>query len=180
MHTKENKKGLKLPNALIVVFGIMVLAMVLTWIIPAGQYDTLPDSTVLDPATYHRVDQSPVGLWDLASAVFGGMSSAANIIVFTFLVGGYFNVLIESKSVDGFISCLIRKLGTASTVILPVLLFIMHYVKKLQKNPALGLRGAEWDAASEKEEITAEFTFRHVLALLGLIVGLGVSGNRRC
>lgn len=152
MHTKENKKGLKLPNALIVVFGIMVLAMVLTWIIPAGQYDTLPDSTVLDPATYHRVDQSPVGLWDLASAVFGGMSSAANIIVFTFLVGGYFNVLI----------------------------FIMHYVKKLQKNPALGLHGAEWDAASEKEEITAEFTFRHVLALLGLIVGLGVSGNRRC
>ena len=37
MHTKENKKVLKLPNALIIVFGIMVLAMVLTWIIPAGQ-----------------------------------------------------------------------------------------------------------------------------------------------
>ena len=51
MHTKEIKKRLKLSNALIIVFGIMVLAMVLTWNIPAGQYDTLPDSTVLDPAT---------------------------------------------------------------------------------------------------------------------------------
>ena len=57
---------------------------------------------------------------------------------------------------------------------IPTLIFIMHYVKKIQKQPELGLRGAEWDAASEKEEITAEFTFRHVLALLGLIVGLGV------
>ena len=124
MKTKEKVKR-KFPNALIVVFYIMIAAMILTWIIPAGKYETLPDSTVLDPASYHTVEQSPVGPWGLMSAVFGGMSSAANIIVFTFLVGGYFNVLMESKSVDGFISYLTRRLGTRSTVVLPVLILIM-------------------------------------------------------
>ena len=124
MKNKEKVKK-KFPNALIVVFYIMVLAMVLTWIIPAGQYETLPNSTVLDPASYHTLAQSPVTPWGLMSAVFGGMSSAVNIIVFTFLVGGYFNVLIESKSVDGFISFLVRRLGTRSTVILPVLILLM-------------------------------------------------------
>ena len=122
MKTKEKRK---FPNALIVVFYIMVAAMILTWFIPAGQYETLPDSTVLDPTSYHTVEQSPVTPLGLMSAVFGGMSSAANIIVFTFLVGGYFHVLMESKSVDGFISYLTRRLGTRSTVVLPVLIAIM-------------------------------------------------------
>ncbi len=122
MKPKEKRK---FPNALIVMFYIMVAAMVLTWFVPAGRYDTLPDSTVLDPASYHTVEQSPVTPLGLMSAVFGGMSSAGNIIVFTFLVGGYFNVLMESKAVDGFISFLTRRLGAKSTIVLPVLILIM-------------------------------------------------------
>ncbi len=261
MKTKEKVKR-KFPNALIVVFYIMIAAMILTWIIPAGKYETLPDSTVLDPASYHTVEQSPVGPWGLMSAVFGGMSSAANIIVFTFLVGGYFNVLMESKSVDGFISYLTRRLGTRSTVVLPVLilimsilgatgvmanpvvavipiglllsrklgldrltavaimflaaysgyatspicamtvqvaqkiadlpmlsgfgfrcviwvvffvptlLFIMRYVHKVQ---AQGVPQNEWEQKTDERDLAEiEFTFRHALALMGLIVGLGV------
>ncbi len=53
------------------------------------------------------------------------MSNASSIIVFTFLVGGYFNVLIESKSVDGFLSFLMRKLGSRSMLVIPVLVLIM-------------------------------------------------------
>ena len=90
----------------------MILAVILTWVVPAGQYSTLPDSSTLDPNSYHQVEQSPVGLWGLLDAVFQGMSNASSIIVFTFLVGGYFNVLIESKSVDGFLSFLMRRLGS--------------------------------------------------------------------
>lgn len=261
MKNKEKSKK-KFPNALIVVFYIMVIAMILTWIIPAGQYETLPDSTVLDPASYHTLERSPVTPWGLMSAVFGGMSSAANIIVFTFLVGGYFNVLMESKAVDGFIGYLTRKLGSRSTVVLPVLIFIMsilgatgvmanpvvavipiglllarklgldrmtavavmflaaysgyatspicamtvqvaqkiaglpmlsgfgfrcviwvvffvptllyilRYVKKIQ---AEGVAPNEWEQQTDARELAEiEFTPRHALALLGLIVGLGV------
>ena len=123
--TKNTAQKKKFPNALVIVFCIMILSVVLTWLVPAGQYNTLPDSSTLDPSSYHRVDQSPVGLWGLLDAVFQGMSNASSIIVFTFLVGGYFNVLIESKSVDGFLSFLMRKLGSRSMLIIPVLVLIM-------------------------------------------------------
>lgn len=121
----NQKKTRKFPNALLIVFCIMVLAMVLTWVIPAGQYSNLPESSTLDPASFHRVDQRPVSVWGLLSAVYGGMSKSAAIIAFTFMVGGLFNVLIESKAVDGFIGYLVRKLGDRSDIILPVLALIM-------------------------------------------------------
>lgn len=30
----------KFPNALVIVFCIMILAVILTWVVPAGQYST--------------------------------------------------------------------------------------------------------------------------------------------
>lgn len=253
----------KFPNALVIVFCIMILAVILTWVVPAGQYSTLPDSSTLDPNSYHQVEQSPVGLWGLLDAVFQGMSNASSIIVFTFLVGGYFNVLIESKSVDGFLSFLMRRLGSHSMLIIPVLvlimsllgatgvmanpvvavipigillakklkmdqivglavmylaayggyatspicamtvqvaqkianipqlsgfgfrciiwlvffiptlLYIMRYALRVRKDPSKSLMG---DAAFDGDEssISAPFTWRHALALLGLVAGLGV------
>jgi uncharacterized ion transporter superfamily protein YfcC len=242
----------------------MVLAMILTWIVPAGKYDTLADSSILDPSSYHSVEQSPVSIWGLLSAVYGGMSNAASIIVFTFLVGGYFNVLIESKAVDGFLSFLTRKLGDKSMLILPVLalimsllgatgvmanpvvavipigillakklkmdqivglgvmylaayggyatspicamtvqvaqkiadlpllsgfgfrcviwvvffiptvLYLMHYARKIQKDPSKSVMGADYQIEADDTSIDHPFTWRHALALIGLVIGLGV------
>ncbi len=261
--TKKTKK-FKFPNALVIVFCIMILATILTWIIPVGQYNTLPDSSILDPSSFHSVEQSPVTLWGLLSAVYGGMANAASIIVFTFLVGGYFNVLIESKSVDGFLSYLTRKLGDKSMLILPVLalimsllgatgvmanpvvavipigillakklkmgqivglgvmylaayggyatspicamtvqvaqkiadlpllsgfgfrciiwavffiptvLYLMHYARKIQKDPSKSVMGSEYTLEADDSTIDTPFTWRHVLALLGLVAGLGI------
>ena len=53
------------------------------------------------------------------------MVKAGPIIVFTFLVGGYFQVLIAGNSVDAFISWLVRKLGAKSFLILPAIIVIM-------------------------------------------------------
>ena len=122
---KNGAKAKKFPNALVIVAGIMVLAMVLTWVIPAGQYETLEGSKTLDPASYHTVEQSPVSVWGLLQAVFGGMSKSANIIVFTFLVGGLFNVLIESRAVDGFVSYLVQKMGDRVKLVVPLLVLVM-------------------------------------------------------
>ncbi|MDO4961190.1 MAG: hypothetical protein Q4E57_04965 [Eubacteriales bacterium] len=123
MDSTAKKKGF--PNAMVVVAVIMVICAILTWIIPAGKYDVIEGTKILDPATYHTVDRTPVGPWGLLQAVFGGMSSASNIIAFTFMVGGLFNVLIETKAVDGFVGYLVRTFGDRASLVIPVLVFIM-------------------------------------------------------
>ena len=91
----------KFPNALVIVFCIMILAVILTWVVPAGQYSTLPDSSTLDPNSYHQVEQSPVGLWGLLDAVFQGMSNASSIIVL-FIMSW---ILKYSAKVSKFLPC---------------------------------------------------------------------------
>ena len=118
-------KKFQFPNSLVIVFAMMVLAAALTHVIPAGQYDLIAGTKILDPSTYHAVPQQGVSLWDLVDAVFAGMVKAGPIIVFTFLVGGYFQVLIAGNSVDAFISWLVRRLGTRSFLILPSVIVIM-------------------------------------------------------
>lgn len=120
-----NTKKFQFPNSLVIVFAMMVLAAVLTHLIPAGQYDLIAGTRLLDPATYHAIPQQGVSPWGLVDAVFAGMVKAGPIIVFTFLVGGYFQVFIASNSVDAFISWLVRRLGTRSFLILPSIIVIM-------------------------------------------------------
>lgn len=118
-------KKFQFPNSLVIVFAMMILAAVLTHVIPAGQYDLIAGTKLLDPATYHAIPQQGVSPWGLVDAVFAGMVKAGPIIVFTFLVGGYFQVLIASNSVDAFISWLVGRLGSRSFLILPAVIVIM-------------------------------------------------------
>ena len=54
----EKKKGFKVPNAYIIVIGIMIFVSILTYIVPAGKYaeiTTASGTTVLDPNSFTYV-----------------------------------------------------------------------------------------------------------------------------
>ncbi len=121
--TKEN--GFKMPNAFIVVFAMMVIVAALTYIIPAGRYEMLPGTKVIDPASFHYVASTSTTPWGFVNSIYGGMRKSAAIILFTFLVGGYFFVLIETKAVDRFVGLLVRKLGDNVLVIVPIMMVVM-------------------------------------------------------
>ena len=58
-------KKIKMPNAFVTLFIIIFIVAVLTWIIPAGQYEYVdPNASRLQPiaGTYSRAEQTPQGL----------------------------------------------------------------------------------------------------------------------
>lgn len=120
-----NKKKFKVPNAFIIVFGIMILAAVMTYIIPAGTYDNIPDTKTIDPNTFHFIESSSTTPWEFINSISVGMSNASTIIILIFLLGGYFNVLIDSKAIDCFVNLLIKKFGDKSMIILPIICILM-------------------------------------------------------
>ena len=50
------------PDALLIVVTLLVLAIGLTWIVPAGEYQRRQDGprTVVVPGSYHLVGSTPV------------------------------------------------------------------------------------------------------------------------
>lgn len=104
---KTDEKKLRLMNlnvksflgALVILFCLMLLTYVLTFLLPSGSYDrTVSDTgTVVIPDTYHVVSGGISFFRWLASPILaltaeGGVTVAA-IIVFLLVIGGAFNAL---------------------------------------------------------------------------------------
>ena len=85
----------KFPDTIAIILGISVIFILLTWIIPAGQFDreSIDGTEMIVAGSYERVDANPQGLGAFLTAPIKGFISAAFVIGFVFLVGGAFSVL---------------------------------------------------------------------------------------
>lgn len=112
----------KVPDTYVIVFMIMILAAILTYIIPAGQYSTFEGTTAIAPNSFHTVEQNPTTLMDFLESVPKGMKQGMSIIVFTILIGGYFGVVNDTGAIDRVIGALVRKTGDKAFIIIPTLI----------------------------------------------------------
>ena len=57
---KPREKRFKMPGSTVILFWIICFVAVLTYIVPAGQFDTVVNestgASVVDPATFHEVE----------------------------------------------------------------------------------------------------------------------------
>ncbi|HBS87038.1 MAG: short-chain fatty acid transporter [Bacteroidetes bacterium GWF2_38_335] len=104
----------KVPHTYVIVFMIMIIIAVLTWIVPAGEYDridkTLEDGSVksvVADGSYHEVDSIPQ-TWQVFSAFFTGFTNQSHIIIFILLIGGAFWIMNSTKSLDVGIMVFLR------------------------------------------------------------------------
>ena len=77
------KKRFQLPHIFVILFVIIVICTILTWIIPAGSYDYVENAdgrSIAVAGTWHRVDDvDPVGPFRMLGLVYEGMIDAADI-----------------------------------------------------------------------------------------------------
>jgi uncharacterized ion transporter superfamily protein YfcC len=106
-------KKAKVPHTYVIVFAIIVLAAVLTWIIPPGKYVEVPvtingqDQTELRffyehdlPKSYQGEFKSEYQTWQVFSAMFKGFVKQSGIIIFILMIGGAFWIMNQSKAID--------------------------------------------------------------------------------
>ena len=128
-------KKRQIPHTYVIVFAIAVIAAVMTWVVPAGEYNRIEQSgqTVIEPDSYHLVEQSPQ-TWQLFSSFFKGFVNKSEIVMFILLIGGAFWILNASKSIDAGIMSFInftkrlekrkifRKIGVNNVVMILIML----------------------------------------------------------
>lgn len=100
-----------MPDAFIIIFGIVVLAALSTYILPAGSYEreTIDGVTTVVPDSYSTVESNPANLMDIFKSVQLGMIEAANIIFLIFVIGGIVQVINSTGAIDSGINTLIDK-----------------------------------------------------------------------
>lgn len=129
MLAKKERKSFKVPDTYIIVFVIMILIAILTYVIPAGTYvsykDEVSGNTLVDPESFHFVDRTPVSFMGFLLSVSSGMAKGSSIIFFSFLICGFFRIIIDTGSIDRMIERMIFKFGEKSFLVIPIVAILM-------------------------------------------------------
>lgn len=93
---------IKAPNTYLIIFSIIILMAVLTYVIPAGEFDRVETETgmTVDSESFHYVEGSPQGIGDVLMAPINGFTGAALIIGFVLLVGGVFGIIGKTEVIE--------------------------------------------------------------------------------
>ncbi len=97
---------LKVPNTYVIIFALLLLCAVATWLLPGGQYGKADDGMLV----YEEVDAVPQ-TWQVFTAVYHGFVKQAGIIIFILVVGGAFWLLNATGAVSAGIGRFISLVG---------------------------------------------------------------------
>jgi uncharacterized ion transporter superfamily protein YfcC len=151
-------KTLKLPHTLILIYIMVVLTVVATWVIPGGEYKRVEKDGRMIPVagSYQRAESRPQGLGGLFVSPARGFVDAAAIIVIVFICGGAFSVIQRTGAISTVIHNLALEFGRSKTLrvlFIPVTMILFS------------LGGASWGMCEE--------TMPFILIFVPLSLSLG-------
>ena len=136
---KENR-GFALPSAYTILFALIVLAAIATWVIPAGVYNLSADGQPV-PGTYHEVASQPAhilsdsltapinGLYGIENATgninyynSGSLFGAVDIALFILVIGGFLGVTMKTGAIQNGIGTLVQRMEGRERWMIPVLM----------------------------------------------------------
>ena len=109
------KPGFRFPSAFTILFGLIVLVAVLTWIIPAGQYARVASEAlgkdVPVAGSYAPTDANPQGIFDVILAPIAGFydpvaytANAIDVSLFVLIIGGFIGTVTATGAIDAGIA----------------------------------------------------------------------------
>lgn len=89
----ERLEGKKPVNPILIIGCVVLLAAILTYVVPAGSFDRVLDEATgyetFELDSFHFVEQNPLKPFALFTSLTTGMQSAAQIIFFLLIIGGF-------------------------------------------------------------------------------------------
>ena len=117
-----------MPHAYTIILAIVVVAMVLTWIVPAGTFDRVLNEDLgrelVVPGSYKAAERNPVGPWGMVKALYEGMTEASDIIFFILIAYGYVFLLLKTGAIDALVGAMLRKLGNNDKLLIPAFMLL--------------------------------------------------------
>jgi uncharacterized ion transporter superfamily protein YfcC len=101
---------LRFPHTYVIIFSLIILAAVLTWLFPGGEYVEeirMAEGKEVKELVFKPVESTPQ-TWQVFAAIFKGFEKQAGIIVFILMIGGAFWIMNATKALDVGIMSFIR------------------------------------------------------------------------
>jgi uncharacterized ion transporter superfamily protein YfcC len=114
----------RLPHPVVLLGAGIAVAAVLTWVLPAGQYDRRDDPEtgrrVVVAGTYHPVESAPVGPFAAAVAIPRGFVAAAEVVAVVLFVGGAWVVVDRLGTLPAVVAALVGAFAGRGLWMIPI------------------------------------------------------------
>ena len=112
-------------DSLVLIFSIVVIAQLLTYIVPQGQFDRVPvpdsSKTMVVAGSYERLpeaEQTTLWPWYCLMAIPKGLEKAMDIVFLVFLVGGVIKILRRTGAIDAALHAAVHRLGAKPWILI--------------------------------------------------------------
>ena len=128
------KFKLRVPHVYTIIFALMAVMAILTWVIPSGTFEraevngrevtvagtyTTTDKTYVDEETGDTVDLRQ-GVTDVLEAPALGIEAAVEVIAFILVVGGSFQIITKTGAITAGMSRVVRRLKDKDIILIPI------------------------------------------------------------
>jgi len=123
----------KFPSAYTILFALIAIIAMLTWIIPAGQYDREMNKElgkeVPISGTYKAVESNPQNVIDVLMAPIDGFydhnsyeAAAIDVSLFILIIGGFLGLVTKTGAIDAGIERVTTRLEGREELMIPILM----------------------------------------------------------
>ena len=109
-------------DPLLLIGSLIVVAAILTWILPAGRFQRITDPAsgrvLAVPGSYGHVPRNPVGPWGVLMSIPHGLKEAADVVFFVLLAGGMLTVIEATGAITNLLAHLAARFGHRPLLVL--------------------------------------------------------------
>lgn len=163
----------KVPHTLVLLFILMAFALVLTWLIPSGEFQTELNEQgieVVAPGSFTEVEEkeylSPLALFTVVPRAF---ADAQGIIFFVLIIGGALAVVRQTGAIDALLGKMVKNFGS-----MPYLLLFLAMLAFAVASATLGMAEEYIPFAIILISVCVALRMDAVTAIGTMVIGYGI------
>jgi uncharacterized ion transporter superfamily protein YfcC len=163
----------KVPHTLVLLFILMAFSLVLTWLIPSGEFDTEINEQGIEtvvPGSFTEADEkeylSPLALFSVVPRAF---ASAQGIIFFVLIIGGALAVVRQTGAIDALLGKMVKNFGDQ-----PYLLLFLAMLAFAVASATLGMAEEYIPFAIILVSVSIALRMDAVTAIGTMVIGYGI------
>lgn len=119
---------IKVPNTLVLLFGMMVFALILTYVLPQGSFQRSENehgSTEVLPDSYEQLhDASTLKIWSLFTVLPRAFADTQAIIFFVLIIGGALSVTKSTGAIDAILGKMLEKFHSRPSILITAIMLV--------------------------------------------------------
>ena len=127
---KEKKKFSGNLNPFLVLMVMVVICTIVSYFVVPGAYDreTVDGVTRVVADSYHSVERTPVGLFDMMLTIPNGLAATAAMMFAVMIIGGVVEIFNKTGVIAAGINSVLKIKGLNSQVVISVVMIMFFFI----------------------------------------------------